>query len=177
VSKRKPSTKAKQAKLLSMHMAYPLARMKPFSKNPRNHEDTIDLLVRSLGIFGAIAPIVLRQDGTIAAGHARFKAAKQQGRKTFPAIKVKFADEEAFIAYVMTDNQIATRSTWISADFGDLQDQLADAGWVPEDTGFDPDMIAEFRLDPDYFKAGSIEDQGRLDQKTLIICPKCGHSF
>lgn len=145
MSKRKPSTKAKQAKLISMHMAYPLARMKPFGKNPRNHEDTIDLLVRSLGIFGAIAPIVLRQDGTIAAGHARFKAAKQQGRKTFPAIKVKFVDEEAFIAYVMADNQIATRSTWISADFGVLQDQLADAGWVPKDTGFDPDMIPAIR--------------------------------
>ena len=145
MSKRKPSTKAKQAKLISMHMAYPLSRMKPFSKNPRNHENTIDLLVRSLGIFGAIAPIVLRQDGTIAAGHARYKAAKKEGRKTFPAIKVKFVDEEAFVAYVMADNQIATRSTWISAEFGELQDQLADAGWVPEDTGFDPDMIPAIR--------------------------------
>ena len=137
--------KTKQAKLLSMHMAYPLSKMKLYKKNPRNHEDTIDLLVRSLGIFGAIAPIVLRHNGTIAAGHARYKAAKKQGRKTFPAIKVKFADEEAFIAYVMADNQIATRSTWISAEFGELHDLLDAAGWVPEDTGFDPDMIPAIR--------------------------------
>lgn len=165
-------TKAKQAKLLSMHMAYPLSKMKPYGKNPRNHEDTIDLLVRSLGIFGAIAPIVLREDGTIAAGHARYKASQKQGRKTFPAIKVKFVDEEAFIAYVMTDNQIATRSTWISAEFGELHDQLDAAGWMPEDTGFDPDMIPEIRA----ADLGLNEGGGNTDPDDVPDPPKVATS-
>ena len=138
-------TEPPKAKLLSMHPAYPLRRMKPYKGNPRNHEDTLDFLVDSLNIFGSLNPIVLRDDGTICAGHARFKAAKARGDKVFPAIKVRFENEAAFLAYMLADNQIASRSTWLSNEFGDIMDKLEGAGWLPKQMGFDLDMIATIR--------------------------------
>jgi len=43
--------------------------------------------------------------------------------------------------------------------------------------GFSVDELAEAMGMGGDFEPGSIEDQGRLDQKKPVTCPNCGHEF
>lgn len=141
--KKKPSTtKEHDAKLLSMHQSFPLSKMTPYKGNPRNHEDTLESLVASMGRFGRITPIILREDGTIVAGHARHKAALQRGDKTHPAIKVWFRNEAAFVAYLLADNQIASRSSFIAELFVPAIELVVDGGFGIHELGFTEQQIA-----------------------------------
>ncbi len=55
-------------------------RLQPFKKNARTHgTEQIKQLRASLREFGWTVPILVREDGTIIAGHGRVMAAKAEG--------------------------------------------------------------------------------------------------
>ena len=56
---------------------WPLARLKPYTKNARTHsEDQIARIAGSLVEFGWTAPVMVADDGEIVAGHGRLLAAQ-----------------------------------------------------------------------------------------------------
>jgi ParB family chromosome partitioning protein len=54
--------------------------------------------------------------------------------------------------------------------------ELRDEGFDLALTGFDGHELDALLNDPT-FAPGSVDDQGRLDERTPITCPECGHSF
>ena len=63
---------------------YPIEGLTPHPKNPRQNEEAVSQIARSIERFGFTSPIIAReQDKTIIAGHTRWKAAQKIGR--FPA--------------------------------------------------------------------------------------------
>ena len=104
-------------------------------KNPKQHPETqIRLIKKSIKRFGWTNPVILGADGTILAGHARVKAAIEQGHDTVPCIRTKLTGPEAD-AYLLTDNRLADLAPY---DRDILAEIIAD---IPEDladiTGFD----------------------------------------
>ena len=89
---------------------------KSLRANPDNAKDHGDKQVRQIAAsierFGFLSPIVIDENGRIAAGHGRWAAAKLLGLKMVPVIHKKFVSEEDFIAYGLTDNKLVELSPW-----------------------------------------------------------------
>lgn len=60
---------------------WPVARLKPYARNARKHPaEQIEQLRQSLREYGFTVPVLIREDGTIIAGHGRLEAAKGEAR-------------------------------------------------------------------------------------------------
>ena len=80
---------------LTMTLKYvQLKDLTPWSGNPRQNDHVVDRVVSSIKKFGFAAPIVANKDGTIIAGHTRYKAAQHMKLEKVP---VHFLDLSAEI--------------------------------------------------------------------------------
>ena len=56
-------------------------------------------------------------------------------------------------------------------------------GWDPNEQPNGPDFDLEmlglknFTIEPPNFEPGSLDDQGKLDEKKPVQCPNCGEQF
>ena len=87
--------------------------IKPYIRNPRRNEKTVELLCKLIPKVGFNVPIVVDEQGVIVKGHARYGAAIRLGMETVPCI-VTHADPEAIKADRITDNKISEFSEWMS---------------------------------------------------------------
>ena len=71
-----------------------IGKIKPFEKNPRRNDDSVDAVANSIKAFGFRAPIIVDRDLVIIAGHTRWKAAKKLQLKTVPVIIAEDMTEE-----------------------------------------------------------------------------------
>lgn len=51
--------------------------VKPYDKNPRRNDDSVEFVANSIKEFGFQQPIVVDKDMVVIAGHTRLKAAKK----------------------------------------------------------------------------------------------------
>lgn len=129
-------------------------KIKPFEKNPRRNDDSVDAVANSIKAFGFRAPIIVDRDLVIIAGHTRWKAAKKLQLKTVPVIIAEDMTEEQAQAYRIADNSAGSASTW---DDELLQEILADIG-----TAYD---MADFGLDTEaYIDTGEFPDDIEDDE-------------
>lgn len=100
----------------------PLKSIRPYEKNPRNNDASVDAVTESIREFGFRVPIVIDKAGVIVAGHTRAKADKKLGLKTVPCVRVVDLSEEQVRAFRLADNSVSELSTW---DFGLLKGELS----------------------------------------------------
>lgn len=89
--------------------------VKPYIRNPRRNEKTVELLCKLIPKVGFNVPLVIDEKGVIVKGHARFAAAIRLGMEQIPCI-ITHADEEAIKADRITDNKISEFSEWMNED-------------------------------------------------------------
>lgn len=131
-----------------------IGKIKPFEKNPRRNDDSVDAVANSIKAFGFRAPIIVDRDLVIIAGHTRWKAAKKLQLKTVPVIIAEDMTEEQAQAYRIADNAAGSASTW---DDELLQEILADIG-----TNYD---MGDFGLDTEqYIDTGEFPDDIEDDE-------------
>jgi len=145
--------------------------------NARKHSiKNLDAIKASLTRFGQQKPIVIDSNGVVRAGNGTLMAAKALGWSTISVVRSSLQGSEA-TAYAIADNRSAELAEW---DDDALAQTLAALQIEDEElviaTGFDANEIDKM-LAPCEFAPASIEDQGRLDQKKPIRCPKCGYEF
>jgi hypothetical protein len=88
-------------------------RVKPYARNSRLHpKKQIEQLKASIKRFGFTIPLLLREDGTIIAGHGRFEAAQALGLKDVPIIVARGWSELQCEEYTIADNKLSSMSTW-----------------------------------------------------------------
>lgn len=157
---------AKEIKLV------PLSEIKLNSKNRNKHgNDQIDQLCKILKYQGFRRPgTISNRTGLLVCGEGRFKAAKKLGMTHMPIMFQDYIDEDQERSDGIADNAIDKQAL---LDFAAINDDLKDF-----DPSFDLDFlgIKDFKLD---FEPGTIDDQGKLDQKKLVFieCPHCGEKF
>jgi len=123
--------------------------------------------VGALGFYGSV--IVQSSTRRILAGRHRWLAAKDRGYTEIPATSVDVDDDKAR-RIMLADNRTCRLGADSSAALADLlQGILADTNTLVG-TGYDNDALDELLADLHAKQIG-------LDQKTPIICPKCGHEF
>lgn len=90
-----------------------LNEIKPYIRNARKNDKTVELLVELIPKVGFNVPIVIDHAGVIVKGHSRFKAAIKLGMEEVPCV-ITDADEEAIKLDRIADNRVSEFSEWIN---------------------------------------------------------------
>lgn len=83
--------------------------LKPYKKNPRKNDESVDFVMNSIKEFGFKVPIVVDKNNVIVAGHTRYKASKKLGLKKVPCIVADDLSEEQINAYRLADNKVGEK--------------------------------------------------------------------
>jgi ParB-like chromosome segregation protein Spo0J len=155
---------------------HPVADLRLYHRNPR--VGNVDRIKESLQVNGQYRPVVVNA-GThtgrpleVLAGNHTVIAARDLGWPTVAAVTVDVDDDQA-ARIVLVDNRTADLATH---DDRLLLELLVDLPHL-DGTGYEPGDISaleEFLAEPDF---DPIEDDTRLDQKSVTTCPQCGHVF
>lgn len=100
-----------------------ISEIKPYVRNPRKNDKTVELLCQVIPKVGFNVPLVIDEQGVIVKGHARFTAAIRLGMTELPCI-ITHADPEAIKADRITDNKISEFSEWINDELAHEIDML-----------------------------------------------------
>ena len=115
-----------------------ISSLKPDPQNARTHDDTnLKAIQGSLREFGQRKPIVITQDGVIAAGNGTVAAAKELGWTEIQAVRVP-ADWDAnrIKAFALADNRTAELATWDTEVLNSQLKELESAGIDVAEFGF-----------------------------------------
>lgn len=104
----------------------PIGDVRPYPGNPRRNDEAVQAVAASLREFGWRQPIVVDADGTIVAGHTRYKAAQALGMDEVPVVVASDLTPEQCAAYRLADNRVAEASTWDEGLLAQELDGLAD---------------------------------------------------
>lgn len=111
-----------------------LDEIRPYPNNPRHNDDAVDAVAKSIREFGFKVPIIIDKDGTIIAGHTRYKASMRLGLTEVPCIIADDLTEDQVKAFRLADNKVAERATW---DFDLLAIELGEISLDMSQFGFD----------------------------------------
>lgn len=90
-----------------------ISEIKPYIRNPRKYDKTVELLVQVIPKVGFNVPIVIDKEGVIVKGHARFTAAIRLKMDEVPCV-VTYADEETIKLDRIADNKVSEFSEWVT---------------------------------------------------------------
>lgn len=106
----------------------------PYENNPRQNDEAVKYVAKSIEEFGFKVPIIIDKDNVIVTGHTRLKAAKQLGLTEVPTILADDLTEEQIKAFRIADNKVSEYSTW---DMEKLTEELNDIDLDMTEFGFD----------------------------------------
>lgn len=101
-----------------------ISKLKPYYNNPRNNENSVDDVAKSIKKFGWQQPIVVDKDMVIIVGHTRYLAAKKLKLQEVPVHIAKELTENEAKAYRIADNKTAEISSW---DYDKLNNEIDEA--------------------------------------------------
>src|SRR4051794_16556220 len=117
--------------------SFPIGALKPYKRNARTHsKDQIKQIANSMREFGFTNPVLISEAGEIMAGHGRAEAAKLLGLKEVPCVRLSHLSEAQRRAYVIADNQLATKAGWNKEILAVELQSLIDLDFTVELTGF-----------------------------------------
>lgn len=95
----------------------------PYANNPRNNEQAVDTVAKSIKEFGFTNPIVVDSDNVVINGHTRLLAAEKLGLEKVPVIRKEDLTPEQVKAFRLVDNKTSELSGW---DFEKLDAEIAE---------------------------------------------------
>lgn len=111
-----------------------LGKIKPYENNPRNNDNAVDAVAKSIEEFGFQQPLVLDKDYVIIVGHTRYKAAQKLQLETVPCVIADNLTEEQVRAYRLVDNKVGELATWdydaLDIELGEIEIDMNDFGFV-----------------------------------------------
>jgi ParB-like chromosome segregation protein Spo0J len=109
------------------------AKVKPYRRNARQNDATVDKLVELIPKVGFNVPLVLDRKNVIVKGHSRWKAAQRLGMKEVPCVYTD-ADPETVRLDRLADNRVQEFSLW--------DDEMLSSEVASLNLGFDFDVGA-----------------------------------
>ena len=135
----------------------PIGDLIPYARNSRTHSDAqVAQIAASIKEFGWTNPVLLDGENGIIAGHGRVMAAQKLGEKQVPTIELSHLDEHQKRAYIIADNKLALNAGWDDEILALEMDDLKDAGYDLELTGFSDEELAA--MNPEVIEGLTDED-------------------
>jgi hypothetical protein len=111
----------------------PIGEIKPYWRNPRKNDKTVEALCKVIPEVGFNVPLVIDEKGIIVKGHARYRSAVILGLKELPCIVTDQSEEKNRLDR-LSDNKISELTEW---DVPELRYELEQIDFPLEDVGFD----------------------------------------
>jgi ParB-like chromosome segregation protein Spo0J len=126
----------------------PVEQLRPHQNNPRVHpRKQIDKLARAIDEFGFLIPILIDDQNTVLAGHARIEAAKQLKLLIVPCIRANHLSETQKRTFTILDNRLAAEAAWDFQLLAKEVEFLQSQGIDLTTTGFEiPEIEMIFRI-------------------------------
>ena len=130
-------------------------KLHPHHKNPRHNDHAVDSIANSIKRFGFTSPIIANKDGTILAGHTRWKSAKKLNLETVPVVYVDLSPVDAELLMI-ADNKLGEKADWDTDQLSSLLMDLKEQGEDLDVLGFEQHELDELLgdLDADPFGDG-----------------------
>lgn len=84
----------------------------PYENNPRNNDEAVDYVAKSIKEFGFKVPVVVDKDNIVVAGHTRLKACEKLGIDEVPCIVADDLTEDQIKAFRIADNKVSEYAQW-----------------------------------------------------------------
>ena len=140
-----------------------MSELKLDLNNLRGHnEDEIDLLVKSLTIFGQYKPLLIDKESmTVKIGNGRLMAMRKMGWHECDCILLDWKDREGM---EIIDNRLNELSSWVDKDLNKWFKNKGAEWW-----GIDKEI--ESRVER---LAAKGDDKKPIKEKVDRLCPGCG---
>ncbi|WP_395007301.1 site-specific DNA-methyltransferase [Undibacterium sp.] len=116
----------------------------PYARNSRTHSDAqVAQIAASIKEFGFTNPVLIDADGGIIAGHGRVMAARMLKLDGVPCVRLEHLTNTQKRAYIIADNKLALNAGWDDSLLNLEFDDLKDAGFDLDLTGFTQEEIDE----------------------------------
>ena len=152
----------------------------PWAANPRENDDAVAQVAKSIERFGWGAVILARRaNGEIIAGHTRVRAAESLGLKKVPVRYLDISEDEAH-ALALADNRLGEIAAWSEGLMDVLRDLEGDVDL--DGLGFTGSELSALLGPANYddVKWETIESDIGNDTRNRgksVTCPKCDHGF
>lgn len=146
-----------------------LEDLKPYENNPRFNDEAVQYVAKSIEDFGFKVPLVIDKNGTIVAGHTRYKASLELGLKEVPCIIADDLDEEQIKAFRLVDNKVSEKATW---NYDLLDEELKNLDI--DLTLYGLEEMEDVDIDS-FFEDGT--KQEHKEKKETVVCPYCKKEF
>lgn len=151
----------------------PIGALKPYPRNARTHsKKQIGQVAESIRSFGFNVPVLVDEENTVLAGHARLAAAKLLGLESVPCVRLAHMSKAEKKAFILADNQLALNAGWdeeiLSLELKELA--LLDKDFTLDVTGF---SIAEIDGLLEIEEAGNPKDD-RLPEIPAVAVTRPG---
>ena len=168
----------------------PLTQIKPYWRNARKNDKTVEALKESIHRYGFNQPLVLDKDNVIITGHARYKALMQLGHTEAPCIVTDLSEEKAK-EYRIADNKTHEMTIWDNeqlvvelreiGNFEHMQTyfQNIDLGsWLDDSVGFNVNPVTQEQVEKKQEQLESrFNAEKTTEQQVDIMCPYCLEEF
>lgn len=155
-----------------------LHEIKPYARNPRVNNKTVDELCKVIPIIGFNVPLVVDEDGIIIKGHARFKAAIRLGLAEVPCI-ISHEDHEINKLDRIADNRVQEFSEWDEKSlFEEIDKSKFEVGKMFGLTNV-TDESTEDHLSGEDSNLGDDSSEGGefVELFAKCVCHNCGKTF
>tara|TARA_R110002153_G_scaffold242851_1_gene398093 strand:- start:89 stop:634 length:546 start_codon:yes stop_codon:yes gene_type:complete len=167
-----------------------LSDIKPYWRNARKNDKTVEQAKQSILDFGFNQPISLDSKNVIIAGHARYKAVTQLGWKKVPCIIQEHLTPQQAKEYRIADNKVGELTLW---DPEEQQKELKEIGnnmsmqmyfpnvkldnWLNETVGFNLESITQEEYNEKEHQMDNRFKEQEHKEKTNVTCPHCFEEF
>tara|TARA_X000001388_G_scaffold17460_1_gene10837 strand:- start:6460 stop:7089 length:630 start_codon:yes stop_codon:yes gene_type:complete len=142
--------------------------IKPYKNNPREiSAEAVQKVMKSIKEFGYNSPIVVDKNHVILAGHTRWKAMKQLGKKKANIIVRDLTKEQA-VAYRIMDNRSGEESKWQNKLLAEELNVLQDSTFDLDLTGFNATELENLANDKEL---GFIQNAKELKENLNVEFP------
>ena len=155
-----------------------VADLKLDMENLRGHKDSeIELLVRSLTIFGQYKPLIVdKATMTVKIGNGRLMAMRKMGWTECDCILVDWSDRQGM---EVMDNRLNELSSWIDSGLGKwFKDKGTDWWGVDDEISGKLEKLAEKAEKADEKKKKKDDkkepEEKQAEEKPVPLCPCCG---
>ena len=139
-----------------------------YARNPRKNDAVVDKMVACIKEFGFRIPIVAKSDGSVVDGHLRLKAAKKLGLKEVPVVIADDLSEAQVKAFRLVANQSANWAEWDEELLRLELEELQDANFDLNLTGFDLDEIDRLLQQDKNTEKSAIAETPIDDERPII---------
>lgn len=144
----------------------------PYANNPRQNEEAVEPVAKSIKQFGFQQPIVVDKDMVVIVGHTRLKAAKKLKLKKVPVIIASELSEEKANAYRLADNKVGEKAEWDMERLGEELDKILEIDMA--EFGFDLEEEEPEEL-PDVNENQPSMQHDALENQEIMMFPQTNY--